>query len=321
MNYNSENLLNVNVIIFYAISVVSTLKFFLPRLRNLIKNYYDQKILNFNIVQKLNTFRKNISQIFSIKTYGELPDFTNFLEIAYLQIIVEKSLVNDSNELFRHKLKKFLLETQDEDDENIEQLIEENNHFIIKINVAKMLSLYNDILNESVVTNNFTNTSVPTVFMSVDVCLQYYFGLGINDYLLQSIGLNLHYMHLKTDIDVVSTYVTLVTNRNMMNTRNPYTIDPEVVFDLDLFDYQIQDEEYCAVKCLLITYHNNSIGPKFSVETLYGSIFDFYSYLKPIQISELPPWDTNMLPILNKFVSKNITPFFEKIISEYINKY
>jgi len=321
MTNNSENLLNVNWILFYGISLVSTLKVFLPRLKNLIKNYYHQQILNFNIVQKLDTSRKNILKMFTTKTYGELPTFTNFLELSYLQIIVEKSLINESNELFRHKLKKFLFETQDDEDENIEQLIEENNRFIIKINVAKMMTLYTDIINESVVTNNFTNTSVPTVFMSVDVCLQYYFGLNINDYLLQSIGLNLHYMHSKIDIDIVSTYVTLVTNRNMMNTRNPYSIDPEVLFDLDLFDYQIEDEQYCAVKCLLITYHNNSIGPKFSVETLYGSIFDFYSYLKPIQLSELPPWDSHMLPILNKFVSKNITPFFEKIISEYINKY
>jgi len=321
MTNNSENLLNVNLILFYGISLVSTLKFFLPRLKNLIKNYYHQQILNFNIVQKLDTSRKNILKMFTTKTYGELPNFTNFLELSYLQIIVEKSLINDSNELFRHRLKKFLFETQDDEDEHIEQLIEENNRFIIKINVAKMMTLYTDIINESVVTNNFTNTSVPTVFMSVDVCLQYYFGLSINNYLLQSIGFNLHYMHSKIDIDIVSTYVTLVTNRNMMNSRNPYTIDPEVVFDLDLFDYQIEDEEYCGVNCLLITYHNNMIGPHFSVETLYGSIFDFYSYLKPIQLTELPPWDSHMLPILNKFVSKNVTPFFDKIISEYINKY
>jgi hypothetical protein len=88
--------------------------------------------------------------------------------------MVEKSIINQSNQIYLSKLKKFLSDTQQED-EPLRQVIEENNYFVLLININDLFSLYNEIFPDQIVKNDFTNENPLKIFNSIDISLQYFF--------------------------------------------------------------------------------------------------------------------------------------------------
>ena len=162
-------------------------------------NFYKQLIISYFFVVLKNLiliFSKMISYVnksfrtkfflFSSVNDKSFEKFISSIQISDIQIMVEKSIINESNEIYLSKLKKFLSDTQQED-EPLREVIEENNYFVLLININDLFSLYNEIFPDQIVKNDFTNENPLKIFNSIDISVQYFFQLNKEDYLIKSL--------------------------------------------------------------------------------------------------------------------------------------
>jgi len=299
-------------------------------------NFYKQLIISYFFVVLKNLiliFSKMISYVnksfrtkfllFSSVNDKSFEKFISFIQISDIQIMVEKSIINESNEIYLSKLKKFLLDTQQED-EPLREVIEENNYFVLLININDLFSLYNEIFPDQIVKNDFTNENPLKIFNSIDISVQYFFQLNKEDYLIKSLGLTINYFDGKmNNLDIWNQYCDIVTQRTIKPLKN----QGENIFELEevhnnplvkcqysILDYY-DDDIYEGNKELeifigIIDYHLCLKPTKFSIDILYFSIVDLYFYLQPIQLSETTSKNSEKLQDLDNFIIKNIKPLF-----------
>ena len=299
-------------------------------------NFYKQLIISYFFVVLKNLiliFSKMISYVnksfrtklflFSSVNDKSFEKFISSIQISDIQIMVEKSIVNESNEIYLSKLKKFLSDTQQED-EPLREVIEENNYFVLLININDLFSLYNEIFPDQIVKNDFTNENPLKIFNSIDISVQYFFQLNKEDYLIKSLGLTINYFDGKmNNLDIWNQYCDIVTQRTIKPLKN----QGENIFELEevhnnplvkcqysILDYY-DDDIYEGNKELeifigIIDYHLYLKPTKFSIDILYFSIVDLYFYLQPIQLSETSSKNSDKLQDLDNFILKNIKPLF-----------
>jgi len=299
-------------------------------------NFYKQLIISyffFILKNLILIFSKMISYVnksfrtklflFSSVNDKSFEKFISSIQISDIQIMVEKSIVNESNEIYLSKLKKFLSDTQQED-EPLREVIEENNYFVLLININDLFSLYNEIFPDQIVKNDFTNENPLKIFNSIDISVQYFFQLNKEDYLIKSLGLTINYFDGKMDnLDIWNQYCDIVTQRAIKPLKNQgqniFELEkvhnnPLVKCQYSILDYY-DDDIYEGNKELeifigIIDYHLYLKPTKFSIDILYFSIVDLYFYLQPIQLSETTSKNSDKLQDLDNFIIKNIKPLF-----------
>lgn len=313
-------------------------------------NFYKQLIISyffFVLKNLILIFSKMISYVnksfrtklflFSSVNDKSFEKFISSIQISDIQIMVEKSIVNESNEIYLSKLKKFLSDTQQED-EPLREVIEENNYFVLLININDLFSLYNEIFPNQIVKNDFTNENPLKIFNSIDISVQYFFQLNKEDYLIKSLGLTINYFDGKMDnLDIWNQYCDIVTQRAIKPLKNQgqniFELEkvhnnPLVKCQYSILDYY-DDDIYEGNKELeifigIIDYHLYLKPTKFSIDILYFSIVDLYFYLQPIQLSETTSKNSDKLQDLDNFIIKNIKPLFfqyNKMIFENKDKW
>lgn len=299
-------------------------------------NFYKQLIISyffFVLKNLILIFSKMISYVnksfrtkmflFSSVNDKSFEKFISSIQISDIQIMVEKSIINESNEIYLSKLKKFLSDTQQED-EPLREVIEENNYFVLLININDLFSLYNEIFPDQIVKNDFTNENPLKIFNSIDISVQYFFQLNKEDYLIKSLGLTINYFDGKMDnLDIWNQYCDIVTQRTIKPLKNQcenifeleeVDNNPLVKCQYSILDYY-DDDIYEGNKELeifigIIDYHLCLKSTKFSIDILYFGIVDLYFYLQPIQLSETTSKNSEKLQTLDNFIIKNIKPLF-----------
>lgn len=313
-------------------------------------NFYKQLIISyffFVLKNLILIFSKMISYVnksfrtkfflFSSVNDKSFEKFISSIQISDIQIMVEKSIINESNEIYLSKLKKFLSDTQQED-EPLREVIEENNYFVLLININDLFSLYNEIFPNQIVKNDFTNENPLKIFNSIDISVQYFFQLNKEDYLIKSLGLTINYFDGKmNNLDIWNQYCDIVTQRAIKPLKNQgqniFELEkvhnnPLVKCQYSILDYY-DDDIYEGNKELeifigIIDYHLCFKPTKFSIDILYFSIVDLYFYLQPTQLSETTSKNSDKLQDLDNFIIKNIEPLFfpyNKILLENKDKW
>lgn len=312
---------------FYRYLIIS---YFFFVLKNLISIFY-------RINSSFNKSFRSKMFLFSSIDYKIPEKFINSIQISDIQIMIEKSIINRSNQIYLSKLKKFLSDTKQED-EDLREVTEENNYFIFLININDLFSLYNEIFPDKILKNDFTNENVSKIFNSIDIAVQYFFELNKEDYLIKSLGLTLNYFDGKmNNLDIWKKYCDVVTERNIKPLKNQFqnifeleklSNNPFVECHYSIFDYydtaDYQDNKELEIFIGNIDY-NLCIKPtKFSIDILYFIMMDFYFYLQPIELSEINSKNSDQLQELDNFIIKNIKPLFfryNKIILENKDKW
>jgi hypothetical protein len=282
-------------------------KTFFSIVKILIKKYYGM-IFYFNTFFRLKRF---LSPIFNSKHFDPLIIYTNYLEFSYLEILIEKSIINQSNEIYRNKLEKFLIDVKESEVDNFEQLTEKDNYFVLTINVKNMFSLYNEAFNNQIVRNDLTNLTISKVFMSLDICLQYYFGLSKKDYFIKSLGLNLNYLDCDKDKSLWNNYVKVIRKR-IEKKLDELSNNPNILFNIEMYDYYDGNGNTIPLEVngIIANYYLYNLPFEFSIESLHYSIMNFYSYLQPLDITEKHDLDFHSFQNLNNFIQNNIKPLF-----------
>jgi hypothetical protein len=83
------------------------------------------------------------------------------------------------------------------------------------------------------VQNDLTNENLGKIFMSIDICMQYFFNLNKDDYLLKSLGLNLNYIDADiNNLDIWKQYSNIIEKRRIKKLKNQF----KNIFDLQQLD-------------------------------------------------------------------------------------
>jgi len=298
---------------FYKHLIIS---YFFFVLKNLILMFY-------KIISHVNKSFRTKLLLFSSVNDINFSKFISSIQISDIEIMVEKSIINQSNQIYLSKLKKFLSDTQQED-EPLRQVIEENNYFVLLININDLFSLYNEIFPDQIVKNDFTNENPLKIFNSIDISLQYFFQLNKEDYLIRSLGLTLNYFDEKMNtLSIWNQYCDLVTERSIKLLKNQFQntfelneVDnnPLVKCQYSILDYYDDDvyqgNQELEIFIGIIDYHLCIKPTKFSIDILYFVIMDLYFYLQPIRSSETNSKNYDKLHDLDNFIIKNIKPLF-----------
>lgn len=313
-------------------------------------NFYKQSIISYfffvsknliltfsRIISYVNKFFRTKFFLFSSVNDKSFEKFTNSLQISDIQVMVEKSIINQSNQIYLSKLEKFLSDTQQED-EPLREVIEENNYFVLLININDLFSLYNERFPDQIVKNDFTNEDPLKIFNSIDITVQYFFQLNKEDYLIKSLGLTLNYFDGKmNNLEIWNEYCDIVTERSIKPLKNQFEnsfeleelrTNPLIKCQYSILDYY-DDDAYQGNMELeifigIIEYHLCLKPTKFSIDILYFIIMDLYFYLEPIQLRETNSKSSNKLQDLDNFIIKNIKPLFfqyNKMIFENKDKW
>jgi hypothetical protein len=312
---------------FYKQLIIS---YFFFVLKNLI-------LISYQIISSVNkSFRTKLFLSSSVNDKN-FEKFINSIQISDIEMMVEKSIINQSNQIYLSKLKKFLSDTQQED-EPLREVIEENNYFVVLININDLFSLYNQIFPDQIVKNDFTNENPLKIFNSIDIAVQYFFQLNKEDYLIKSLGLTLNYFDEKmNNLNIWNEYCDIITERSIKPSKNQFEKsfeleellnNPLVKCQYSILDYY-DDDVYEGNKELeifigIIDYHLCIKPTKFSTDILYFIIMDLYFYLQPIKLSETNSKSVNKLQDLDNFIIKNIKPLFlryNKVILENKDKW
>lgn len=280
-------------------------------------------LISYKIISSVNkSFRTKLFLSSSVNDKN-FEKFINSIQISDIQIMVEKSIINQSNQIYLSKLKKFLSDTQQED-EPLREVIEENNYFVVLININDLFSLYNQIFPDQIVKNDFTNENPLKIFNSIDIAVQYFFQLNKEDYLIKSLGLTLNYFDGKmNNLDIWNQYCDIITERSIKLSKNQFKKsfeleellnNPLVKCQYSILDYY-DDDVYEGNKELeifigIVDYHLCIKPTKFSIDILYFIIMDLYFYLQPIKLTETNSKSADKLQNLNNFIIKNIKPLF-----------
>lgn len=299
-------------------------------------NFYTQPIISYfffvlkNLILTFSRILSSVNKSFRPKLllFSSLNDknfekLTNSIQISDIEIMVEKSIINESNQIYLSKLEKFLSDTQQED-ESLREVIEENNYFVLLININDLFSFYNEIFPDQIVKNDFTNENPLKIFNSIDIAVQYFFQLNKEDYLIKSLGLTANYFEGKmNDVDIWKEYCDLVTDRSIKPLKNrfenrfelkEFRNNPLIKCQYSILDYY-DDDVYpgnmeSEIFIGTISYHLYIKPTKFSIDILYFIIMDFYFYLQPLQLSQTNGESSKQLQDLEDFIIKNIEPLF-----------
>ena len=292
------------------------ISYFFFVLKNLI-------LISYKIISSVNkSFR---TKLFFSSSVGDenFEKFINSIQISDIQMMVEKSIINQSNQIYLSKLKKFLSDTQQED-EPLREVIEDNNYFVVLININDLFSLYNQVFPDQIVKNDFTNENPLKIFNSIDIAVQYFFQLNKEDYLIKSVGLTLNYFDGKmNNLDIWNRYCDIITERSIQPLKNQFenSFELEELLNnplvkcqysiLDYYDDDVYEGNQELEIFIGIVDYNLYIKPtKFSIDILYFIIMDLYFYLQPIKLSETNSKSGDKLEDLNNFIIKNIKPLF-----------
>ena len=288
-------------------------------------------LIFYPIILYFNKFFKKKMLLFSTfngKNYEKLIRSSNFVEISDIEIMIELSLINKFNEIYLSKLKKFLSDTQEEG-KYIREVIEENNYFVFLINIKKLFTLYNEIFPYQIVQNDLTNENPEKIFMSIDICMQYFFNLNKEDYLIKSLGLNLNCVDTDiNNLDIWKEYSDIIKKRSNRQLKNEFKNifelqqldkmmnNPLVTCDYNISDYyeidEYQDGNFSELELTIgfVNYFIYITPTRISIDLLYCIISNFYSYLQPVNLDELDLLNSDILRNLNIFILKNIKPLF-----------
>lgn len=288
-------------------------------------------LIFYPIISYFNKFLKKKMFLFSTlngKNDEKLIRSSNFVEISDIEIMIELSLINKFNEIYLLKLKKFLSDTQEEG-EYIREVIEENNYFVFSINIKKLFTLYNEIFPYQIVQNDLTNENLGKIFMSIDICMQYFFNLNKEEYLIKSLGLNLNYVDADiNNLDIWKKYSEIIEKRSTKQLKNEFKNifelqqlekmmnNPLVTCNYNISDYyeidEYQDGKFSELEVTIgfVNYFIYITPATISVDLLYSIISNFYSYLQPVNLNELDLLNFDILRNLNIFILKNIKPLF-----------
>ena len=307
----------------------------------LIINFYKQLInrhfcfifntlvlIFYPIISYFNKFFRKKMFLFSTingKSYEELMSYSNFVEISDIEIMIELSVIHKSNQIYLSKLKKFLADTQEEG-EYIREVIQQNNYFVVLINIKKLFALYDEIFPYQIVRNDLTNESISKIFMSIDICMQYFFNLNKDDYLLKSLGLNLNYIDADmNNLEIWKQYSDIIEKRRTKKLKNQLKNifdlpqldnNPSVTCHYNISDYydpeDYQDGKFSELALTIgrVNYFIYIVPTSISMDLLYFIITNFYFYLQPLNSKELDSLDFDNLKNLNLFILKNIKPLF-----------
>lgn len=294
-------------------------------------------LISYQIISSVNkSFRTKLFLSSSVNDKS-FEKFINSIQISDIQMMVEKSIINQSNQVYLSKLKKFLSDTQQED-EPLREVIEENNYFVVLININDLFSLYNQVFPDQIVKNDFTNENPLKIFNSIDIAVQYFFQLNKEDYLIKSLGLTLNYFDGKmNNLNIWNEYCDIITERSIKPSKNQseksfeleeLLNNPLVKCQYSILDYY-DDDVYEGNKELeifigIVDYHLCIKPTKFSIDILYFIIMDLYFYLQPIKLSETNSKSVDKLQDLDNFIIKNIKPLFlryNKVILENKDKW
>lgn len=299
-----------------TISIQLLIPYFFSLFKNLIS-------ISYKIVSNFNKFFRTKLVLFSAFNDITSEKFINSIQLSDIEIMVEKSIVNQSNQVYLSKLKKFLSDTQ-QGDQPLRQVTEANNYFIFRININHLFSLYNKIFPDQIVKNDFTNENASKIFNSIDVSLQYFFELNKEDYLIKSLSLTLNCFDGKmNNLDIWNQYFDIVTKRSIKPLKkeleNFFKLEelisnPLIECHYSIFDYydsdDYQDNKELEILNGNIDYHLRIKPTKFSLDILDFIIMDLYFYLQPIKLTEINNKNSYELQNLDNFIIKNIKPLF-----------
>jgi len=263
--------------------------------------------------------------------------------MTYIEITVTKSILESSNQVFIKLFQDFLrkLATLPKNKNikpkaNLDQMVLEeifdttpglsdiDDYFFLKINVKNMFDFYNRQFGETILTNSYTNESIPLVLKSIDIALQYFLGLNRKDYLVRSIGLNLVFLGsgengFYSNGFLWLSYFMVIENRmktesDSIVTDNFFAIrndDSSLLISSYDFDNPYPDDTFLDGTSIYFSIDN--IQNELSFDLLKYPRNLFYSYLQPIEkerekISYL--YNEEMSEFLNDFIYMYIIHIF-----------